>query len=119
MRPLTDTTPKPLLSIQGVPLLSYHLRALQLAGHTDVAINTAWLEEKITQHYGEYFCEVSGLPPVRIHYSREGRDFGYALETAWTQCFGRSLGIFSYRVLSFRQPFGIVSLGPNIWHIYF
>lgn len=82
MRPLTDTTPKPLLSIQGVPLLSYHLRALQLAGHTDVAINTAWLEEKITQHYGEYFCEVSGLPPVRIHYSREGRDFGYALETA-------------------------------------
>ena len=82
MRPLTDTTPKPLLSIKGVPLLSYHLRALQIAGHTDVAINTAWLEQKITQHYGEYFCEDAALPPIHIQYSQEGRDFGYALETA-------------------------------------
>jgi len=82
MRPLTDTTPKPLLCVKGVPLLSYHLRALQLAGHTDVAINTAWLEEKITQHYGDHFCEDAALPALRIHYSREGRDFGYALETA-------------------------------------
>ena len=83
MRPLTDTTPKPLLRVNGVPLLSAHLKAFQLAGHKNVVINTAWLEDKITEHYGEFFSPPSPIhPPLQIHYSREGQDFGHALETA-------------------------------------
>ena len=31
MRPLTDTTPKPLLAVQGRPLLEWHLQALAQA----------------------------------------------------------------------------------------
>ena len=32
MRPLTDVTPKPLLKVQGVPLLQLHMQALMAAG---------------------------------------------------------------------------------------
>jgi len=32
MRPLTDQTPKPLLSVQGKPLIAWHLESLARAG---------------------------------------------------------------------------------------
>jgi MurNAc alpha-1-phosphate uridylyltransferase len=85
MRPLTDTTPKPLLQVQGQPLLQWHLQALQEAGVEQVVINTAWLGEQISA----YFSSVFGLPrlmdkrrQLSISYSHEGLDFGGALETA-------------------------------------
>ncbi|MFT4243074.1 MAG: nucleotidyltransferase family protein [Acidovorax sp.] len=81
MRPLTDTCPKPLLPVQGRPLLEWHLRALQQAGVARGVINTAWLGEQISSHFG--------LQPLldkhrqlSISYSHEGEDFGRALETA-------------------------------------
>ena len=76
MRPLTDHTPKPLLQVQGKPLLAWHLEALAQAGTTQVLINTAWLGEQIEACFGPSH---HGL---RIAYSHEGRDFGGALETA-------------------------------------
>jgi len=83
MRPLTDNTPKPLLTVKGLPLLSSHLNALLAAGHQDVVINTAWLESKITDYYGDHFTAPGDLAhALRVHYSLEGQDFGYALETA-------------------------------------
>ena len=85
MRPLTDTTPKPLLQVQGQPLLHWHLAALQEAGVEQVVINTAWLGAQIS----DYFLGVFGLQrlmdkrkQLSISYSREGVDFGGALETA-------------------------------------
>ena len=85
MRPLTDTTPKPLLRVQGQPLLHWHLQALADAGVTQAVINTAWLGDQISDH----FLSVFGLQPFKhvrkqlsILYSHEGRDFGAALETA-------------------------------------
>jgi MurNAc alpha-1-phosphate uridylyltransferase len=75
MRPLTDRTPKPLLEVRGKPLIQYHIEALQRAGFRDIAINTAWLEEQIVERFA------SGEWPG-LAYSREGRDFGGALETA-------------------------------------
>jgi N-acetyl-alpha-D-muramate 1-phosphate uridylyltransferase len=77
MRPLTDQLPKPLLMVRGKCLIEWHLLALALAGVTDVVINTAWLEEKIVETLGD-----GSRFGVRIHYSREGRDHGAALETA-------------------------------------
>ncbi len=85
MRPLTDTIPKPLLPVQGQPLLVWHLQALAEAGVGEVVINTAWLGEQIEAHCGTTFGthhSRRGNHRVEISYSREGRDFGGALETA-------------------------------------
>ena len=85
MRPLTDSTPKPLLQVQGRPLLQWHLQALANAGVSRVVINTAWLGEQIPA----YFSDKNGVKPIwdkrkqlSISYSHEGVDFGGALETA-------------------------------------
>ena len=77
MRPLSDTTPKPLLEVQGRPLIEWHLIALARAGVRDVVVNTAWLEDQVIDHLGN--GERFGL---RIAFSREQRDYGGALETA-------------------------------------
>jgi N-acetyl-alpha-D-muramate 1-phosphate uridylyltransferase len=76
MRPLTDTCPKPLLQVQGKPLMQWHLEALAQGGFSQVVINTAWLGEQIESTFGSHFGK------THIAYSHEGRDFGGALETA-------------------------------------
>ncbi|MEY3652253.1 MAG: hypothetical protein RL739_423 [Pseudomonadota bacterium] len=81
MRPLTDTTPKPLLPVRGKPLMQWPLEALARGGVPSVVINTAWLGEQIPARFGEAFT-APGLPPVVLNYSDEGSDFGGALETA-------------------------------------
>lgn len=78
MRPLTDATPKPLLAVQGKPLLQWHLEALARGGVQQVCINTAWLGEQIPAHLGR----PGPVPGLSLHYSMEGQDFGRALETA-------------------------------------
>lgn len=50
MRPLTQTTPKPLLKVGGRPMLDHALDRLQEAGVTQVVVNTHWLQEKIEDH---------------------------------------------------------------------
>lgn len=77
MRPLTDTTPKPLLKVQGKSLLGWHLEALRQAGIEQVVINHAWLGEQIETGLG------TGHDfGIQIEYSREGT----ALETAGGIC---------------------------------
>jgi MurNAc alpha-1-phosphate uridylyltransferase len=85
MRPLTDSTPKPLLALRGKPLIAWHIEALARGGFTELVINTAWLGEKIeanlskpTGRYGN--AHIDSL--LLISYSHEDRDFGGALETA-------------------------------------
>ena len=81
MRPLTDTTPKPLLPVRGKPLMQWAMEGLQRGGVRHLAINTAWLGDQIPQHFGSALA-VSGQAPMQLHYSQEGLDFGGALETA-------------------------------------
>jgi MurNAc alpha-1-phosphate uridylyltransferase len=81
MRPLTDSTPKPLLAVHGKPLMQWPMEGLQRGGVRQLVINTAWLGEQIPQHFGQVF-ETPGQGPVHLHYSQEGVDFGGALETA-------------------------------------
>lgn len=81
MRPLTDQVPKPLLAVQGKPLLQWHADALAEAGCTELVINTAWLGEQIPAHFGAQPRSSHGRA-LSITYSAEGEDFGYALETA-------------------------------------
>ena len=47
LRPLTDTLPKPLVKVRGVPLLQRHIQRLLHAGITDIVINVSWLRHAI------------------------------------------------------------------------
>ena len=67
MRPLTDTTPKPLLPVRGKPLIEWHLEKLAALGVQDVVINTSWLAHAFEPALGQ--GERWGL---RLHYSHEG-----------------------------------------------
>lgn len=82
MRPLTDHTPKPLLAVQGRPLIEWPMRALALQGFVHVLVNTAWLGDQLPQHFGTTWAHDGALPATRLQYSREDIDFGCALETA-------------------------------------
>ena len=73
MRPLTDHTPKPLLTVGGKPLIVWHLERLARAGFKEVIINHAHLGGQIETALGN--GRQWGL---HIKYSPESR----ALETA-------------------------------------
>jgi MurNAc alpha-1-phosphate uridylyltransferase len=73
MRPLTDTTPKPLLQIQGKSLLQWHIEALVTANTNRIVINHAWLGEQIELALGN-----GAKWGIEIQYSPEET----ALETA-------------------------------------
>ena len=93
MRPLTDTTPKPLLTVAGKPLIQYHIEALVNAGINQLVINHAWLGSRIEQQLGsgEQFH-------AQIQYSAEGDS---ALETGG--------GIFNALPLLGDDPFIVVN----------
>lgn len=52
LRPISDTTPKALLEVDGVSLLDQHLRRLAAAGIKTVVINLGWLGEQIAERTG-------------------------------------------------------------------
>jgi len=66
MRPLTDTTPKPLLRVRGKPLIERHLERLAEAGVVDIVINLAWLGPMIRASLGD-----GSRFGVSIRYSEE------------------------------------------------
>ena len=85
MRPLTDLTPKPLLEVQGRPLLQWHLDALARAGWRQAMVNTAWLGEQIPARFStRWLADAADEPQMglELRYSMEAQDFGVALETA-------------------------------------
>ncbi|QGW84782.1 nucleotidyltransferase family protein [Variovorax paradoxus] len=81
MRPLTDTTPKPLLEVRGKPLMQWPMEALAAGGFTELVVNTDWLGEQISGRFGAK-PQLGEQRALSISYSDEGRDFGGALETA-------------------------------------
>ncbi|MGX2038819.1 N-acetylmuramate alpha-1-phosphate uridylyltransferase MurU [Methylocaldum sp. MU1018] len=72
MRPLTDRTPKPLLTAGGRPLIEHTIESLVRGGFVDIVVNTAHLGEQIEAHLGD-----GARFGARIAYSAEGE----ALET--------------------------------------
>jgi N-acetyl-alpha-D-muramate 1-phosphate uridylyltransferase len=93
MRPLTDSTPKPLLIVRGQPLIERHVVALANAGFTELVVNLAWLGAQIRDYLGD-----GARYGVRIVYSDEGHR---ALETAG--------GIFNALPLLPAGPFAVVN----------
>ena len=66
LRPLTDTTPKPLLEVTGRSLIDYHLDRLANAGFREIVINLA--------HHGDLIQNTLGKGStwgLKIHYSPE------------------------------------------------
>lgn len=99
LRPLTLTTPKPLIRAAGVPLIEYHIRALATAGFTEIVINHAWLGQQIEDYLGD-----GSQFGVNIQYSPEGEP----LETGG--------GIFRALPLLGDKPFLVVN--GDIWTDY-
>ncbi|WP_027708373.1 N-acetylmuramate alpha-1-phosphate uridylyltransferase MurU [Zooshikella ganghwensis] len=99
MRPLTLTTPKPMLPVNEQPLVVYSLQRLAQSGLTQVVMNTAYLAEKIEQALGN--GQQFG---VQIQYSRELQK----LETGG--------GIFNALPLLGNEPFLVVN--SDIWCDY-
>ena len=54
MRPLTETTPKPLLQVSGKPMLDHILDHLKRAGVARIVVNLHHLGEAIEQHLAEF-----------------------------------------------------------------
>lgn len=82
MRPLTDVMPKPLLAVQGIPLLQHHMQALQKAGVRQAVINTGWLGDQIPARFGGVFDlqpHQNGFEQLSLLYSQEPAQ---AFETA-------------------------------------
>jgi len=96
MRPLTDTTPKPLLRAGGKPLIVWHIERLVRAGITEILINHAWLG-----HMLESALQNGSQFGARITYSPEPA----ALETAGG--IARALSFFN------DEPFLVVN--GDIW----
>jgi MurNAc alpha-1-phosphate uridylyltransferase len=67
LRPLTDHTPKPLVSIGGKPLIVHHLEKLSAAGFKEVVINLGHLGCKIPEVLGD-----GSNWSLSIEYSDEG-----------------------------------------------
>lgn len=74
LRPLTLETPKPLVEVGGQPLIVWHIKALQAAGITDIAINASWLADKLMDTLGD-----GAKYGVTLHWSVEEDE---PLETA-------------------------------------
>ncbi len=73
MRPLTERTPKPLLTVGGKPLIVWQIERLRAAGFSEIVINHAHLGEQIENFLGD-----GTAYGVNIRYSAEGEP----LETA-------------------------------------
>jgi MurNAc alpha-1-phosphate uridylyltransferase len=93
MRPLTDTVPKPLLTVRGKPLIVWHLERLAHLGVKQVVINLAWLGDQVRAALGD-----GSRWQLQIHYSDEGAT---ALETGG--------GIFQALPWLGPQPFLVVN----------
>lgn len=101
MRPLTDTVPKPLLEVNGKPLIVYHIERLAAAGFEEIVINIAHLGHMIPEALGD-----GSRWGVRLLYSDE-RDAG-ALESAG--------GIIKALPLLGEEPFLVVN--GDVWTDY-
>jgi MurNAc alpha-1-phosphate uridylyltransferase len=100
MRPLSEHTPKPLLTVAGQPLIVRHLERLAAAGVREVVINTAHLGEQFPAALGD-----GARWDLRIRYSHEGEQ---ALETGG--------GILKALPLLGDEPF--IAVSGDLWTDY-
>lgn len=64
LRPLTDTIPKPMVSVAGRPFLEYLLELLKRNGIQEVVLLLGYLPEKVTEYFGD-----GSVVSLKIKYS--------------------------------------------------
>lgn len=67
MRPLTEHTPKPLLDVNGKPLIVHHIEKLAAADVRYIVVNTSHLADRFPEALGD-----GSRWGVRLRYSYEG-----------------------------------------------
>ena len=78
MRPLTDATAKPLLTLGGKTLLDHALNHLSDAGVRTVAVNAHWQADAVASH----LTQRAGLPKTRLLREDQLLDTGGAVRAA-------------------------------------
>ncbi|WP_243358545.1 nucleotidyltransferase family protein [Fundidesulfovibrio terrae] len=73
LRPLTDTCPKPMVPVAGVPLLERTIRHLAAQGVTDVCVNLHHLPQAVRDHFPG-----DAAFGVRLHFTVEEELLGTA-----------------------------------------
>ena len=53
LRPLTDTTPKPMLPVAGKPMVEHIIENLRLEGFSDVILSIGYLGQQIEDYFGD------------------------------------------------------------------
>jgi N-acetyl-alpha-D-muramate 1-phosphate uridylyltransferase len=92
MRPLTDTTPKPLLEVGGKPLIVWHIERCARVGLTEFVINHAHLGDQIVRDLGD------------------GKNFGVSIQyTAERNALETAGGIANALYLLGDQPFAVIN----------
>jgi NDP-sugar pyrophosphorylase family protein len=98
LRPLTDTTPKALIEVGGVPMIERVIRRLRTAGVTEIVVNLFHLGDRIA----EFLASKQGFG-LRVAYAREPEllDTGGGLKNAaWFFDDGRPFFLHNVDVLS-------------------
>lgn len=91
LSPLTDDTPKPLLKVDGKPILQIILEKLFLSGFRNVFLCTGYKSEAIEQ-----FCEDGSKFGLSIKYFREDKKLG-------------TIGAVKYLEDSLKEPFLVMN----------
>lgn len=102
MRPLTNTTPKPLLKVGNKALIEYQIEKLVTAGITNIVINQGWLGHQLPDALGD-----GSRYGVSIQYSDE-QMYAEPLETAG--------GLVKALPLLGRELFAVVN--GDVWTDY-
>nr|CDL66293.1 unnamed protein product [uncultured bacterium] len=53
LRPLTETTPKPLLPVGGKPIIDYNIESLMENGVKHISVTVNYLHEQLEEHFAE------------------------------------------------------------------
>lgn len=68
MRPLTLTTPKPLLEVGDKPLIVWHIEKLIAVGISDIVINARYLSEKLVDFFANHSFNASIRLSLENHF---------------------------------------------------
>ena len=71
LRPITETIPKPMVTVAGAPYLAHQLKELGRQRITDIVLLTGYLGEQIEEYFGD-----GSDWGLQIRYSREPRPLG-------------------------------------------
>lgn len=58
LKPVTDTLPKPLVKVDGKPLIDHAIDRLEAAGVTEIVVNTHYLADQMEAHLGNRLSPV-------------------------------------------------------------